>query len=79
MIKDKSSVLGALRSLRRNSSEREGTIFHAQGMAVATRLTPEVFNILKIGDQEIQVMPYRDRADDRMVRLGFSSTFPRAR
>lgn len=55
LIKDKTSVLTALKVLRKNSSEREGTLFHEQGMQVAARLAPEVINLFKIGDQDIQV------------------------
>jgi hypothetical protein len=55
LVKDKQSVLSALKILRKNSSEREGTVLHAEGMQIAARLTPEVLNLLKIGDVEIQV------------------------
>jgi hypothetical protein len=51
-------VLSALKVLRKNSSEREGTVLHAEGMQVASRLTPEILNLLKIGDIDIQVPPY---------------------
>jgi hypothetical protein len=47
-------VLTALKILRKNSSEREGTIFHTQGMQVASRLAPEIINLLRIGDRDIQ-------------------------
>ena len=57
MVKDKTSVLQALKVLRKNSSEREGTSYHKVGMQVASRLTPEIVNLFKIGDQEIQVLP----------------------
>jgi hypothetical protein len=56
LIKDKTSVLAALKILRQNSSEREGTLFHTQGMQVASRLAPEVTNLLKIGDRDIQAL-----------------------
>jgi hypothetical protein len=55
MTKDKTQVLTALRILRKNSSEREGTIYHSQGMSAAARLTNEVVYLFKIGDQDIQV------------------------
>jgi len=45
----------ALKILRKNSSEREGTMYHTQGMQVASRLTPEIIHLFKIGDQDIQV------------------------
>jgi hypothetical protein len=56
LIKDKTCVLTALRILRKNSSEREGTIFHTQGMQTASRLAPEIINLLRIGDRDIQVL-----------------------
>lgn len=56
LIKDKTCVLIALRTLRKNSSEREGTVFHTQGMQIASRLAPEIINLLRIGDREIQVL-----------------------
>jgi len=56
LIKDKTSVMTALKILRKNSSEREGTMYHTQGMQVASRLTPEIIHLFKIGDQDIQVI-----------------------
>lgn len=55
LIKDKTRVLTALKILRKNSSEREGTMYHQQGMQVASRLAPEIVHLFKIGDVEIQV------------------------
>jgi len=74
MTKDKTNVLTALKILRKNSSEREGSVFHMQGMQVASRLTPEIFNLLKIGDPEIQVTYHNAlKADGRTMLVGFSS------
>jgi len=55
LTKDKTQVLTALKILRKNSSEREGTMYHQQGMAAASRLANEVVYLFKIGDQDIQV------------------------
>jgi hypothetical protein len=63
LIKDKTSVLTALKILRKNSSEREGTLYHTQGMQVASRLAPEIIHLFKIGDQDIQVMRLYDITD----------------
>ena len=56
LIKDKTCVQIALRILLKNSSEREGTDIHAQGLKVASRLAPEIINLLRIGDRDIQVL-----------------------
>jgi hypothetical protein len=47
--------VAALRQLRKNSSEQDGTLFHAHGMEVAAKLTPEVVGLLRVEDQDIQV------------------------
>lgn len=76
LIKDKTSVLTALKILRKNSSEREGTLYHTQGMQVAARLAPEIINLFKIGDRDIQVVALgMIRLIFRIMRVGFLSTF----
>ena len=35
-------------------------MYHTQGMQMASRLTPEIIHLFKIGDEEIQVRHFSD-------------------